>query len=193
MVKKTLEFTPFRLGDLEVTEISVSSMNFVEFVKATAHAQDTKSYHRARMKSSVQLNGKQITDEQIPLLPIPVGKKILDYLEAFETGTGGSVTTPDANGVDAPIIFKLGTPLQMKTGKGEAQEILELEFMAKTYGDLEDALAETTPMRQAVELLRRTAVPLGTSLTILPEALLNQVSIMDGILIAQKVVPPFVD
>jgi hypothetical protein len=66
-----------------------------------------------------------------------------------------------------------------------------LEFLAKTYGDIEDVLSAGDGINQAAVLLATVAKPLGTSLTVLPSWALAQISIADGFAIMREVLPRF--
>lgn len=188
-----LDIEPFKVGDLDVAEVEVKTLGFLAFAEAVKYAVDTKEYQRARLKASVRLDGKAVTDEQITLLPVRVGKAILAKLDdgAIEGGRG-NVLTPDANGIDQPILYELANPIKLKTKSGSA-EIKELEFHARTFGELEDVLAEQTQMQQAVVALRKLAAPVGVSSPILSEAMLQQISVLDGLTIASKVITPLVE
>lgn len=189
-----LEIDPFTLGDTEITEVVVKPLRFLEFVKATQGTTTIKDYQRSRMRASVTLNGNLISSEQISMLPIKVGKKIVEELNKIDDGNGpGEILSGDNDGINAPILYRLGTPLKMKRGK-EDVFIKELEFQAKTFGDIEDIIASDHILVQAVELLKRLAVPVGVKgLTVLPENVLNQLSTADGAKIAQDVLTPFVE
>lgn len=188
-----LDIEPFKVGDADVSEVEIIKLGFIAFAQAVQYAQDTKTYQRARLKASVTLNGKAITDEQITMLPVKVGKAIMAKLDDGAVDQGrGTVLTPEANGIDQPILFELANPIKLKSRSG-VTEITELEFHARTFGDLEDVLAEASQMQQAVVALRKLAAPVGVSSPILSEAMLQQISVLDGLTIASKVIAPLVE
>lgn len=189
-----LEIEPFKVGEMEVTEVSIRKLNFLEFIGVAKGATNQKQYTRQRIMAAVTFNGEKVTSEQIPLLPIPVAKEIMNELNSGEgNGIPGVVLSGDADGIHEPVLYKLGTPLKMKNSKGEVL-IEELEFQAKTFGDIEDIVATENGMQQTVELLKKLAVPVGVKgLTILPESVLSQLTVADGLKIATDISPNFIE
>ena len=185
---KIEDLKPFMLGDLEVTSVEVKTINYLTFMQATQGAGTQKEYNRRRVLSSVTFNGKEVTAEQYVLIPLPVAKAIFAVVnDGARNGPAGKVLTPDADGISTPILYKLGTPLKMKD-----RQVEEIEIQGKTLGDVEDIVASENGMQQAVEILKRISTPVGVKgLTILPEALLIQLTVTDGLQIATEIAPRF--
>lgn len=118
-------------------------------------------------------------------LPIPSARMITTRLDDSE-GKAGKVIRP-GDGIDQAITYELGTPILLQ-GK---DPITELEFSAKTYGDIEDVMAATDQFQQTSLLIATTAKPLGTSLTLLPTWAVAQITLADGVAIMREVLPHF--
>lgn len=195
-----------RFGDTEITAIKVLPLNFVSFVKIWSEVsnevrgkQNVSSnalMQRKRIKLQAQFmaGDKRIApdDANITQLPIGVAKQIVGALDNGE-GVAGSVIG-DGDGVSSPVLYKLGAPVSM-TANGKKVEIIELEFSAKIYGDIEDVLAADGEVPQALELIRRTASPVGgdLSLTSLPGWAIDRLTIADGVTIMRSVLPRFLE
>lgn len=188
-----LEIEPFKVGDLDVTEVTVRTLGFIDLVSVWSKSSTAKGRQRAQMQAMVRLNGQEPTIEQITKLPIKVAKRILAGMnKASDTSEPGQVLSDGADGIDTPILYKLGTPLRMKRGK-EDVFITELEFKATTYDEIEDVIAAENDLAATVELIKRLAVPVGVkNLNIVPEATLSQLTMSDGMKMAIEVLAPFV-
>src|SRR5262245_1781721 len=87
------------------------------------------------------------------------------------------------------IVFELGTAIQVQ-GKSPIKEV---EFVANTYGDVEDVMAAANRIHQALMMLSTLAKPLGSSLSTLPSWAVGQITTSDGFAIANEVVPLFLE
>jgi hypothetical protein len=119
-------------------------------------------------------------------MPIPVARTLIDQLDAADGPTGKIIRTGD--GMSEAIVFELGTPISGGQGR---PPIKELEFLAQTYGDVEDIMAASTGLQQALLLVTHIAKPLGSSLQQLPSWAVNQITAADGLAISNDVLPFF--
>jgi hypothetical protein len=119
-------------------------------------------------------------------MPIPVARTIIDKLDDGDGPAGKIVRKGD--GISEAIVYELGTPIPGGQGK---QMIKELEFLATTYGDVEDIMAAGTGLQQALLLVQTIAKPLGSNLQTLPSWAVNQISAADGLAISNDVLPFF--
>lgn len=185
----------------EVSSISVQEIFYAGFAKVWARSQlkvskslsAETSLQRERIRSQAHfmVKDKRVVpdDAAITQLPIPVARQIIAALND-DHGTAGEVLN-DGDGISKPILYRLGNPIKL-TGKGETAEIAELEFLAKVYGDVEDVLAADNTLSQTVELIRSVAKPVGVaSLTSLPSWALDRISLADGVIISQRILPGF--
>lgn len=191
----------FVVGEDVVSKIVVNTIGFagllalVERVTkaVTDETEYNKAVERARFMEQVEYyaGSKRVTPDVVALLQMPF-KLARRIRNAFsEPGVEpGKVVTPDADGISSPILFQLGRPIA--TDKGN---ITELEFQATTLGDIEDVLYRTNSNEQALALIRSVASPLGqeTTLMSMPDWAVEGISIADGVTIAQKVLPRFLD
>ena len=128
-----------------------------------------------------------VTPEELLRMPIPVARTLIDKLDANDGPAGKIVRKGD--GISEAIVYELGTPISGGQGR---QPIKELEFLAATYGDVEDIMAAGTGLQQALLLVTTLAKPLGTSLKSLPSWAVNQISATDGLAISNDVLPFFI-
>jgi hypothetical protein len=186
------------LGDRIIDGAAVKPLSFQSFADIISEAQgmtQPKTFEgrlkRLRMHRQVAYymgaNQVQLTIQDILKLPIPDARAISSKFDAADEGKPGKVIR-EGDGISQAIVFELGTPIQTGAGK---QPIKELEFIAKTYGDIEDVLAAENSIQQAAQLIATIAKPLGTSLSLLPSWACSAISVADGVTISQKVLPRF--
>jgi hypothetical protein len=75
------------------------------------------------------------------------------------------------------------------------ETIEELEFQAKTYGDIEAVLAENDGGLQSLLFIENLAKPITSNLKLqaLPSWAVNQITPVDGLFIANTVMPRFLE
>ncbi|MBO4228451.1 hypothetical protein [Bradyrhizobium neotropicale] len=186
-----------QLGDKLIDGASIKPLSFQNFADCIAEAQNMRQpktfegrLRRVRMVKQVayHVNGSTVpvTMEDVLKLPIPDARKIAAKLDADEGKAGKIIRGGD--GIDQAITYELGTPIP--TGQGKPP-IIELEFHARTYGDIEDVMAAPDAIQQTAMLIATIAKPLGSSLTLLPSWALNLITIADGVTISRDVLPRF--
>ena len=184
-----IEYTSdISFGDQRVTSITVAPLSFMQLCEIWKGLRSTGDKVRGELQRARILqqttfavgdNRVQPDAAQLSKLPASVAKDIITALDVG-SGTMGTVTSK-GDGVTTPIVYKLGTPITMKQGS-ETVSITELEFMASTYGELEDVLAADSDAEKAKILLRDVAVPLGVkSLNRLPGWAMDRLTTADGI------------
>lgn len=145
---------------------------------------------RVRMLKQVDyfVNGSvtKLTVEELLRMPIPAFHAIGAVLDTEDEETGKIIRPGD--GISQAITYQLGKPISLGQGK---DPISELEFLAKTYGEIEDVLSAGHGLAQASILISTVAKPLGTSLTALPSWAITQISLSDGVTIMREVLPHF--
>jgi hypothetical protein len=127
-----------------------------------------------------------VTPDELLRMPIPVARVLIDKLDEADAPAGKIVRKGD--GISEAIVYALGTPLS--GGQGRPQ-IKELEFLAQTYGDVEDIMAGSTGLQQALLLVTTIAKPLGSNLQQLPSWAVSQITASDGLAISNDVLPFF--
>lgn len=181
-----------------VVALRVIALGFSDFVKAVegvSASNDSEfnvTLQRARVKAQVRgvkADGSlvELDDVTIGQLPAPVARKIIPLLYDEGAQESGKVLG-DGDGVGKPVIFSLGTPI---TSGGEV--IRELEFQARTFGEIERVLAEPTSLPQTLALVAYCAKPIHERGTLqrLPESDLAQLTLVDGTAIMRDVLPRF--
>ena len=196
--------TPIILGDKRVTRIEISPVNFVAFVKmaeevaAMPGGNDRKKFNmlnrRARIKrQAIPYAGEErlvFDDLAISQLPIAIGREINNAIDAG-AGEPGKIVNPN-DAITAPTLFKLGTPIKFKNADGEGS-FSEIEFIAKTFGDIEEVISETSEPQQILAALRTIAKPVGMSSSLLsmPQWAIDEITVADGFAMAEQVLPRF--
>jgi len=197
---------PVIIGDKQIAEFNVKPINLTAFTKLAEEtnnigAADNKEWQlhnkRLRMKyqiSAIATDGSavKLDDLSITQLPRTYGVKLSNMLSEGQ-GTPGEIISGENDGVSAPILYRLGTPIKMQQN-GDEIAITELEFQASTFGQIEDVLAETNPLSQTVSMLSSIAKPVGMeTLQALPSWALDKVTMADGFTISEKVLPRFLE
>jgi hypothetical protein len=198
---KTIEFTQaVTIAGKAITSISVHQMTFVDLASAVKEAQAVKGVNfdsaLQRQRMILQTHFMAGTERVIPeqqdvmKLPASVARAIIAELDDGLVAGDGKILS-EGDGSVTPIHIRLGDPIKLKDGKGKASEIAELEFLAPTYGDIEDVLAATDDISKAFMLLEKVASPVGFSLPRIPSGAISQISMADGLMIMRKVLPLF--
>jgi hypothetical protein len=196
---KNIEFNEqFKIGDAEVTDVKLKPLTLEQMGGIMTSISGAK-------KPLVEMQAKRILTQaefyagediipvdrpQLGQLPATVAKAIIADLD-YDQGKPGKVVA-EGDGVSTPIMYRLGTPLKMSNGD-QTLEVTELEFMAKTFGELEDVLASDNEVNGALALIQNVAIPHGGGIKLqrLPGYLLDQVTVVDGLTIAAQVLPAF--
>lgn len=184
--------------------IEVRAIGFVKYAEISSTLRVVNEKDRLKMIQRKRLmeqcqafdidnNKIEFTESMLTQLPPRIGKRLID-LANITLGTADGepdiLSNDEADGITAPILVKLSQPL--KTSK---EEITELEFMAKTFGDIESACAEINPLQQTLTLISTVARPVMSSmkLQMLPSWAVDQISVIDGSFIAEHVTPRFLE
>lgn len=134
-----------------------------------------------------------IEDGELLKLPRSLGSKIAAGIDKVSKVPGGKVIVK-GDGADTPVIFKLGSGLIVGGDKGE-QTIYDIEFSAKTWGDIEIVLCAGSSVAQTLALIENCALPLAKDLGIIrfPSMMLDQITMNDGVAIMNEVLPGFLE
>lgn len=145
-----------------------------------------------------------IDDLAMMAMPRPYGVRLTDMLDASEAKPGVVVKDKKGNvgdGLTTPMLYQMGTPIKLKSAaagqEAEPAAIVKLDFLAPTLGDVENVQAETIPLLQTLALIRDCATPIiqgGSStakLQRLPSWALDEITVTDGLMIMEHVLPVF--
>lgn len=191
---------PITIGDKQVDKVEVQPVFYAAFadIYATASAKMTKgtkiqtliTRERIRAQAHFIAGGKRIKpeDKDILTFPIAFARELLAALDEGQGVEGEILTAGD--GISTPILYKLGTPIPM--GGTGAKAITELEFIAKSYGDVEDVLTADNSLAQTLELVRKVAkAPEFPSLSVLPSGVVDRITMGDGMTMTRLILPGF--
>jgi hypothetical protein len=191
-----IDAVPMTVGKTPVMELVVSELSFKGLGEAVEAASGRPEdlgeaillEQVSRQVRAFDRDGKSIALSALDILqiPTPYAKQIHAVLDVSKSEPGKVIR--DADGVSAPILFKLGAPLA--TG---GDSITELEFRAKTLGDISSVYAAENKIDKAIALIEKCATPLGTGkpLLRLPSWALELVTRIDGSAIMREVLPRF--
>lgn len=190
-----------RIDGENKTYFEVRPINWTRFIEISnsVSAKTTREMMTAQQRARLLEQVKHFSDSGTPLpftavelsaLPSSIGKKLTRAaIDALDT-EGEAKIIDEGDGITKPILVKLGQPLVM----GETK-IEELEFMAKTFGEIEAVLAHEDRGTQSIILIETVVKPVTSNLKLqaLPSWAADAVAVNDGSFIAQKVLPRFLE
>lgn len=193
-----------------MTTYSVRPIGFKAYTRivtqASATAKDDADRRRIILRERLKAQCG-LTDETLATLPIPEALLLKDEIDNVLSSSPSSsspvanlLSPPSADGITSAIHIQLSKPIPVS----KTHHISELEFLAATFADLEDAIAADAGTDRAIAMLAIaapiiTSIP-GTkpdhetptpSLMRLTSSHIDQLSVDDGIFIMQNVVPRF--
>lgn len=190
----------FQLGDKLIDGATIRPLTFAAYADCIAQAHRmtqpaafSARLLRVRMSRQVayHINGSivPVTPEEVLRLPVPDFYKIVAGFDGDE-GKPGKIVR-DGDGIHQAITYELGTPIP--SGNKEKSNIVELEFHAATYGDIEDILSADGPAAQTAILIKQVAKPLGDGVTLsrLTDAHFSHLTVADGTEISNVILPRF--
>jgi hypothetical protein len=200
---KTIDFkTPFSVGEESITRAEITNLSFVKFADISRRAVNarkpnqklqviTQRFRMIEQTTLVTSSGKKIklTEDQVMKLPPLVGRDIVDALFFDDEVAGTLLSDPKADGVSIAIHYQLGTPIKGANGK----DIPEIEFIVKDFGALEEIIAGDASLFQTVDLISTVARPAGGTMLALPSWAADQITLADGIMIMNNILPRFLE
>lgn len=207
----------FKVGSVAIAKFVIANINFVSYGDCVAERikerkktgsdmmAEKEFRHTRRMKqvTAFDKGGNIVALDRINFatMPRPLFVKINNAIDDFSEARG-EIIGEGGDGVMNPILYKLGTPLEFDDVNanrqviGTEQKIIELEFIARTGGDIEEVLCYDSPMDQTIALIKTCAKPLGggdTGLLRLPTYMIDALTLADGFQILSKVLPLFTE
>jgi hypothetical protein len=185
---------PWQLRDKTIDGAVVNRLSFQAFADYIVEAQGMKKpktfegrLRRLRLARQVSyyVNGSTtpVGVDDVIEMPIPDARMLTTCLDDDE-GEAGKIIR-EGDGISTSIVYELGTPIPVQ-GK---DPITELEFLAKTYGDIEDVMAAPDAINQTAMLIATLGKPPG--MLALPSWAISQITVADGVTIAKLVTPRF--
>lgn len=206
---------PFSVGAKSVAKLNVSAINFATYAECWRERDveqrrsggdemlATKAFYRARRLKQTKAydrsnNVVDLDHMSFANMPRELFVKINGALDD-DSDPRGAVISKDGDGLYTPVLYKLGTPFDFVDTNasskpiGTEPKIIELEFIAKTGGDIEEVLCHQNSLDQTLALIKTCATPLGggTSLQRLPSWMVNALTLADGFEIMAKILPIF--
>lgn len=201
---------PFIVGGVSVKRLTMASQTFVEFNRTIARARlaqqmarDDGNWRRyfLRERNRAQLkaydaNGAEVKIGDFDLMQMPRTYAAKLYNADIGTGDIPGMVLTDGDGISQPILYRFGAPLKLTADGGET-EIAEVEFTARTLGDIEDVLCAETGPEKVIALVTKCAKPVGIGAELglqqFPSWAVDQLSSADGFKIMEAVLPRFLD
>lgn len=210
----------FFAGGKPVAKVTVEWWNYSEFSAAIREAnrqfRDEDSgedwavfWQRYRVLHQMRAfdasgNPMKVDVSDLSLMPIRQGIALFRHIDTASTGKPGDLVRdkdgkPTGDGIEIPLVFRLGRPLRARIKGNDVTkdvEVSELEFIAKTYGDIEAVCAAegTADVVPAMVRIARGLVkdhPLGEPDMEITTDMIRQLSYADGDAILRHVVPHF--
>lgn len=185
-----------------ISHAEVRSIPFRKFVdlSLSIHTEDPANRLKLLQRKRIMVQSKVFDDNgqetvfddlKITQLPPKIGRALVAASNVVLSveGTPEVISRgEESNGVTGPVLYKLAQPL-----KSSKEEITELEFHARTFGDIEAAFSESHPMLQTLVLIESIARPVLSSIKLqaLPSWAVDQISVVDGTYIAEHILPDF--
>lgn len=206
----------FSVGSVAVSKLVISKINFVNYAecfkvqlremsKSDNVVEATKAFRRAKRMKQVTAYNKEggiipLTQINFGQMPRKLFVKIDNAIDQ-DNDVKGEVISKDGDGLLSPILYKLGTPFPFTDSTigskpiGTESKVIELEFIAKTGGDIEEVLCGENTLDQTIALIKTCATPIGgeTALSRLPSWMIEALTLQDGIEIMAKVLPVFIE
>lgn len=193
---------PYTLLTDKIVKIEVSTPSFVGLANIVTQANALQTSDRSAMAVyntvSIQERVVLITEKgerkkpdfiTISGMPPAVAKQCISKFNILMPELT-FLSDSDADGMSKAIHIKLTEPIKAFDPVSKAERVLdELEFFAKTYGELEAVLGEISEWDQALALIRTVAKPIG--MLKLPDWAVSGVSAADGFGIMKKILPRF--
>lgn len=198
---------PFIIDQHRIVRLEIEPINYFQYAACVARAriaqardgvEDQWKKYISRERMKVQLRAfnssnqvVDVDDNAILQLPRKYAASVLIGCYSHSAKPGKVLVKGD--GATSPVLYQLGTPIMVKRKDGSDQPITELEFSARTYGDIEDVLSETTIAGQTCALISSCAKPVGSEimLQLLPSWAAEQITVPDGEKIADEVLKSF--
>ena len=192
---------PITIGTTPIASLAIKKQSFADYIEASQRAQKSAGDNlTAAFRREWILTFVEPRDRDGKSVPFGV-KDILDFPATYplrflraqgrDSSPAGEIVR-DGDGLSEPLIYRLGTPLSIAGSNGESQ-VTELEFLIRSYGDIEPVMDEAYDLARTLALVRTCATPLGMDATLLrlPDFAMKQITISDGITISEKVAPRF--
>lgn len=185
----------FEVNGYSVDRVEITPLTFVKFAEYATQARNgggkfEVNLRRLRLMNSVRYaDGDktiQLTPVEVNQLPIPVARKLIKALDESDANHTGKIIR-EGDGISTAIGWELAEPIAI-SGK---EPLREIEFIAHTYGDIEEVFAQVDPLEQTMALLRTVAKPVYSGLVAMPSWAIDRISLADGVLISQQILPRF--
>jgi hypothetical protein len=192
---------PVVIGGERITHFDVRPTSFAEFVRLAEQTNqiagdDPKKWKiinrrirmRAQIKTFAGTKQVEMTDLDIAQLPVQYGVALSKACDEGD-GKAGDIVNPN-DSISSPALYRLGTPLRFQQNSDEGM-VTELEFIAKTFGDVEEIVSEQGQPQQMLVALNRICKPVGMPTVSMPTWAVEQITLADGFKMIETILPRF--
>jgi len=99
--------------------------------------------------------------------------------------------TQGADGVTEPIVYTLQHPIKLARPNGDGETIHQLSFEARRVKDISEFLDARGETREFQSFMRSFAKPLGVSMPVLSESIINALDFVDYLVIRRQIMGKF--
>lgn len=206
MIEIKCDGLPYMIGEARVDRLVVKPIGLAAFLKArdaarqamaVAKASDFPKFiareRRAIQISAIDAAGKAFAISETAMMEMPIRYAVAADRAMQEVLDDAGTIVIEGDGAGSAVIYALGKPLTASTKGGDAVEISEIEFNARTLRDVEDVLAAGEGLDGALAFIQKCGKPVGKDVTLqaLPSWAVEQISLADGVQILNEVMPGF--
>lgn len=201
--EKTIEVNgAIKIGEKRIHSFVLKPQSFTSYLASVTDAQSSNiamqtALFREWTVRHVEARGSdgqaiKYSIADLLMFPAKFARQFSLWQRTDESPEGSIINSGD--GTSEPCLFKLGTPLKLRMTDAEG-EISELDFYAKTIGDVESVITSNSKFEQTDALIRNCATPMGDNVKIvrLTEDAVSQITLSDGMAIMTKVLPRFLN
>jgi hypothetical protein len=180
----------------EVTTANGGKANEVVFYRPTAKNLFDSLGHTSvakRIEQFVAINARALNGsdkaEEFKASELSSGDvvEVIDLMTALQREADNiNLAEDDGDGVNAPIVYTLQHPIHLTPGKEDGEVIHQIQFEARTLGELSEFLDSSGERQEFSLFMRLFGKLLGTQLP-MSEAIINAMDFVDYYAIRRKI------
>jgi hypothetical protein len=180
----------------DVTTLSGSKAHEVVFYRPTAKMLFDSLTHTTiakRIEAFVAINARALNGsdkpEEFKASELSSGDvvEVIDLMTSLQREADDiNLAEADGDGVNAPIVYTLQHPIHLTPGKDDGEVVHQIEFSARTLGELSEFLDSNGERQEFSLFMRLFGKLLGTNLP-MSDAIINALDFVDYYAIRRKI------